>query len=144
MLKPISTWFLSIDTAMLQIYSKVYQNALKKNSLAYTMQNSPNLDTSLPLNLFVLHRNFEVVQFSDELKPLRDGPFKIVNQPTEVTYEFLTQDGLTFHTHRNQLVPYYLQEPLLFPHIQSYNEQIPERIRDSDTSDMIPNGLYTL
>ena len=29
-LKPISTWSLAFETAMLQIYSNVYQNALEK------------------------------------------------------------------------------------------------------------------
>ena len=33
MLKPVSIWFLAIETAMLQINSKVYQNALKRNLL---------------------------------------------------------------------------------------------------------------
>ena len=37
MLKPISTWFLAIETAMLPNCSKIYQDALKKtNSIACT------------------------------------------------------------------------------------------------------------
>ena len=46
MLKPTFTWFLALKAARLQILSIVYQNALKKktNSIAYTMQKSPNLD----------------------------------------------------------------------------------------------------
>ena len=121
LLKPISTWFLTVETAMLQIYSRVHQYALKKiNSLAHTIQETTNPDKPLPLNSFVLHRNFKQVQFSDKLKPLRNGPFKIINKPTDVTYELLTSEGFTFHTHRNHLVPYYPKEPLLFPHIQKY------------------------
>ena len=56
MLKPIATWFLAIDTALLQIYSKVYQYALKKiNSVAYAKQKPTNLDEALPLDSFVSH-----------------------------------------------------------------------------------------
>ena len=57
MLNPFSTRFL--ETAMLHILSKVYQYALEKISyLEYIMQNTPNLDKPLPLNSFVVHRNF--------------------------------------------------------------------------------------
>ena len=40
------------------------------------------------------------------------------------------------------LLPYYPQEPLLFPHIESYKEQNTEIFHDSDTSDKIQNDLY--
>ena len=33
LLKPLSTWFLAIETAMLQMYSKIYQNEPKKKLL---------------------------------------------------------------------------------------------------------------
>ena len=142
-LKPISASFLASETAMLPIYSKVYQYELEKNSLADTMQNSPALDQSLPPDSFVSHRNFEAVQFPDNLKPYRNGPFKINSKPTEVTYEILPQDGGTFHTHRNHLIPYYPKELLLIHLIWSKNEQKSELFHDSDTSDMIQNDRYT-
>ena len=97
-LKPISNWFLAFGTALLQINSEVYQYALKKlNSLAYTRQNSPNLDKPLLLNSFVLHRTFKAVQCSVKLKPFGIGPFKNINRRTEVAYELLTQDGNLVH-----------------------------------------------
>ena len=98
MMKSICTWFLDTETTRLQIFSKVYQNAPKKrtNSFAYTMQSSPNLSKPLPLNLFLFYRSFKVVEFSGKLEPLRNGPFKILHKPTEVTYELLTQAGKTF------------------------------------------------
>ena len=64
------------------------------------MQNSPSFNTPLPLNSFVSHQHFKPVPFSDKLKPLRKGPFKIKIDPAEVTYELLTQDGKTFHAQR--------------------------------------------
>ena len=63
---------------MLQINSKVYQYALKKiNSFANTMQISPNLDRTLLLKSFVLHRISETVQFSKNMEALRIGLSKL-------------------------------------------------------------------
>ena len=107
------------------------------------MQNSRNKYKLLPLNSFVLHRTFKFVQFSEKLKPLRIDPFKSINKPTEVIFELLTQILKSFHTHRTHLISFYLKEPLLFPHIQSYIEQNPETLLDSDTSDRLLKDLYT-
>ena len=77
MLQPISTWFLAIETVMLQIISKVYQKALEELiSLIYTIKYLPYLEKHLRPNSFVLHRTLEPVQFVDKLKPLRRGLFK--------------------------------------------------------------------
>ena len=78
------------------------------------------MDKPLLLNSFALHPFFEAVQFSQKLKPLRNGLLKIIIKRTEVTYELLKQAGKTIHRHRNLLILYYPREPLLFPHIQSY------------------------
>ena len=37
--KPIPRWFLAVETAMLQIYSTVYENTLKKQTHMYILQN---------------------------------------------------------------------------------------------------------
>ena len=78
-----------------------------------------------------------------KLKRLRNVPFEIFNKPTEVTHELLKQDEKTFHTYRNHLIPFFPEEPLLFPHIQIYEEQQLERIQDPDTSGMIQNNSNT-
>ena len=68
-----------------------YQYALKKsNSVAYARQISPSLGKTIPLNSFVLLRNFKSVQFPDKLKLLHSGPFRINIRPTEFMYELLT------------------------------------------------------
>ena len=105
------------------------------------MTNSPNLLEPLPLSPFVLHRNVKVGHFSDKMKTLHNDPSKIFTKPTEVTYDFLTQDVKTFHPRRNHWIPYYPKKPLLFPHIQPYDEQKSEKFHDSDTSHMIQNNL---
>ena len=66
-----------------------------------------------------MKRIFTHVHFSDKLKPLRIGPYKILDRLSDVTYEFLSQDGSTFHIHRNHLIPYYPKEPLLYPHFRN-------------------------
>ena len=67
------------------------------------------------------------MNFSDKLKPLRIGPYKIIDRLSDVTYELLAQDGSTKHVHRNHLIPYYPEEPLLYPHLRSF-------MRFSDTT----------
>ena len=73
----------------------------------------------LPIGTFVLKRNFTHVQFSDKLKPLRIGPYKIIDRLSDVTYELFSQDGSTIHVHCNHLIPYYPKEPLIYPHLRN-------------------------
>ena len=105
---------------MLQIYSTVYENTLRKiNSHAYITK-TYHEGKPLPIGTFVLKRNFTHVHFSDKLKPLRIGPYKILDRLSDVTYALLAQDGSTVHVHRNHLIPYYPKEPLLYPHLRSF------------------------
>ena len=68
--KPIPLWFFAVETAMLQIYSTLYGNTLKKiNSHAYITKTFCEGEP-LPIGTF-LKRNFSHVLFSDKLKPLR-------------------------------------------------------------------------
>ena len=108
------------ETAMLQIYSTVNKNTLKKiNSHAYITKTSYE-GKPPPIGTFVLKRNFVHVHFFDKLKPLRIGPYAILGTLSDVTYEPISQDGSTIHVHRNHLYPYYPKEPLLCPHLRSY------------------------
>ena len=43
---------------------------------------------------------------SGKLKPLRIGPYKRLDNFSDVTFEHLAQDDSTFHTHRNQKRPF--------------------------------------
>ena len=105
---------------MLQIYSNVHIYKLKKiRSQAYITK-TYHEGKPLPLGTFVLKRNFTHVHFSDKRKPLRIGPYKILERLPDVTYELLSQDGSTFHIHRNHLIPYYPKEPLLYPHLRNF------------------------
>ena len=67
---------------------------------------------------------FSHVHFSDKLKPLRIGPFKIINKISNITYEIVNQDGYTSHIHRNHLIPYHPKEPVIFPFLQQYNPHL--------------------
>ena len=125
--KPIPHWFLAVETAMLQIYSTVYENTLRKiNSHAYITK-TYHEGKPLPIGTFVLKRIFTLVHFSDKLKPLRIGPYKILDRLSDVTYELLAQDDSTVHVHRNHLIPYYPKEQLLYPNLRSF-------MRFSDTT----------
>ena len=110
----------------------------KINSYAYFNKTYHN-PRPLDIGTFVLKRNFLHVHFSDKLKPLRIGPFKITNKLSDITYEIVNQDGYTSHIHRNHLIPYYPKEPVIFPFIQQYN---PHLFNDchSNTNDQIFNS----
>ena len=118
--KPLPQWFLALETAFSQIYSTVnYYTVRKINSQAY-ISKTYHERKPLPLRNFVHRRNFSQNNFSDKLKPLRIGPYKLVlDRRSDVTHELLSQDGSTFHTHRNHLIPYYPKKPLLYPHLRN-------------------------
>ena len=102
--------------------------------LILTKHNNPR---PLDIGPFVLKRNFLHVHFSDKLKPLRIGPFKIINKISVITYEIVNQNGYTHHIHRNHLVPYYPKEPIIFPFIQQYNPQINNDNENCDSNNSI-------
>ena len=132
---------------MLQIYSTVYENTLQKiNSHAFITK-TYHEGEPLPIGTFVLKRNFIQVHFSDKLKPLRIGPYKIIDRLSDVTYELFSQDGSTVQVHRNHLIAYYPKEPLLYPHLRSFMRfsdttqfQIPKQIKNAN-SDSSPFNL---
>ena len=144
MLKPISTLFLAIEKTMLQIYSKVYQYALKNNFPCIYKAKFTLFAKNITTIFICFTPKFEAVQFLDKLNQLRSGPFKIVNKPTEVTYEILTQNGRTIHTQKKSFDSSYPTELLPFSPFQFYNEQNHKIIHVSDTTDMIQKVLYTL
>ena len=128
---------MATEIAMIQIYHTVYENTKRKiNSFAYfneTYNNPRHLDNGT----FVLKRNLLHVHFSDELKPLRIGPFKIINKVSDITNETVNQDGYKSHSHKNHLVPYYPKEPTIFRFIQQYNPYPNNIDNDSDSNDSI-------
>ena len=123
---------------MLQIYSTVFKNTLRKiNSPAYITK-TYHEGKPLPIGTFVLKRNFTHVHFSDKLKPLRIGPYQIIDRLSDVTFELLSQDGSTIHVHRNHSIPYYPKEPLLYPHLR----HLRSFMRFSDTTQfLIPQPI---
>ena len=141
--KPIPQRFLAVETAMLQIYSTVYENTLRKiHSHAYITK-TYHEGKPLPIGTFVLKRNFTHVHFSDKLEPFRIGPYKIIDRLSDVTNELLSQDGSTVMFTVYHLIPYNPKEPLLYPHMRSFMRfsdttqfQIPEQIKyaNSDSS----------
>ena len=77
---------------MIQIYSTVYG---KINSHAYVTE-TYHEGKPLPIGTFVLKRNFSHAHYSDKFKPLRIGPYKILDRVTDVTYELFHQMALQY------------------------------------------------
>ena len=116
--EPISKWFLNMETTMLQIYSKVHRHINRKLASSTSIPESEQ--KQLPVGSYVIHKNCKPVHFSDKLKDLRVGPFKITGHPSIVTYELLAKDGQTFSTHRNHLIPFYPKEPFILQTSQPF------------------------
>ena len=134
--KPIPQWILATETAMIQIYHTVYEDTKRKiNSFAY-FNKTYNNPRPLNIGTFVLKRNFLHVHFSGKLKPLRIGPIKIINKFSDITYEFVNEDGYTSHIHRNHLVPYYPKEPINFRFIKQY-KPYPNNDDNDNNDDLI-------
>ena len=116
---------------MLEIYSTVHRHLnYKLNSQSSTFETTHL--KQLPLNTFVIHTIFKPVNFSKKLKPLRIGPYKVLNHLSEVTYELLSQEGSTIQIHRNHILPYYPKEHIIFPYIKQYHST-PSLINNPDT-----------
>ena len=100
---------------MLQIYSTLYENSLKKrNSHAYNTKTYHEGKT-LTIGTFVLKQNIFHIRFSDKLKPLRIGPYTILDRLSDVTYELLSPDGSTVHVNRNYLIPLLSKTAIFVP-----------------------------
>ena len=93
----------------------------KENLIHLLISILHNNPKPLDIGTFVFKRTFFHIHFSDKLKPLRIEPFKINNKISDIKYEIVKQDGYTSNIDRNHLVPYYPNEPLIFPFIQNYN-----------------------
>ena len=116
---------------MLEIYSTVHRHInLKLNSQNYTFETTHL--KQLPLHTFVNHTIFKPVKFSQKLKFLRLGPYKILKHLSDVTYELMSQHGSTFQTHRNHILPYYPIEPVIFIYLKQYHST-PSLINNPDT-----------
>ena len=81
---------------MLQIYSIVYNYTLKKiNSHAY-INRTYNEGKPLNFGTFVLKKNFQQVQYSDKLKPLKLVHIKLLIVYLTLPMNFLLRMALHF------------------------------------------------
>ena len=105
---------------MLEIHSTVHRHINHKLKSQSSTFETTHLK-QLPLHTFVIHTNVKSIKFSQKVKPLRLGPYKVPKHLSGVTYELMSQDGSTFQTHRNHILPYYPKEPVVFPYLKQYH-----------------------
>ena len=60
-------------------------------------------------------------KISKKLKPIREGPFQIIDKPTDVTYKFIDSKKKERVQNRNNLLPYYQKEHNLRKLTQLYS-----------------------
>ena len=70
------------------------------------------------------------------MKPLRIGPIRIIIKTSDITYEIVNQDDYTSHIHTNHFVPYYPEEPIIFPFKQQYNPHSTDDDNDNNDSNI--------
>ena len=93
-------WFLAVETAILQFYSTVNDYTKRKINSQACITKPYHEGKPLPPGSFVLKPNFSAIHFSNKLKPLRIGTYKVLEILSDVPFELRSQDGSTFHTHR--------------------------------------------
>ena len=108
------TFDLNLNRDAHQILYFTYGYTLRKINSHVYITKTYHKGKPLPLETFVLKRNFSQVHFSDKLKLLRIGPYKILDRLSDVTYELFPQDGSTFHTQRNHLKSYCPKVPIFY------------------------------
>ena len=114
MLKPISTWFLAFETALLQLNSNLYQNAPKNKFPCINNEKFTQNALTIIAIFICLTTKLEIDRFSDKLNQFPSGPIENVNKSLEVTYEILTQNRKTFHTHQNPSIPFHPKKTFAF------------------------------
>ena len=78
--------------------------------------------TYLKIGTFVFIPNFNTKKrISNKLQPLRKGPYKINDKPTEVTYKLTDLNKKEIVQHRNNLLPYYPKDYALRELTQLYS-----------------------
>ena len=89
---------------MLEIYSTVHRHLTNELNSQNNTYETTHLKQLHP-DIFVIHTNFKPVKFSNKPKPLRLGPYKTIQQLSDVSYELMFQQRSTFHTHRKPDFP---------------------------------------
>ena len=146
-LKTFSTWLLVKKTAILQFHSRFHQNALMEIFLC--LQNSRHTQSGWIITyIFVfLYRNFKVLHFSPQLKPVRNILFKTYKQAHGcLVWTFDTKSKKTFHLfkHKEKTIDYMLsKKDLFFSSLSIF--QWTKTCKNSwfGTSDMFKITLYT-
>ena len=117
---PIPHWFLAVETAMLQIYSTVFEYTFKKLTQQPILRKPTtkvNHSLLVPLFLNAISHTYISLTNSNRFGLVLK---KNLDRLSDVTLELLARDGSTLHVHRNHLIPYYPKEPLLYPHLRSF------------------------
>ena len=91
---------------------------------------TPAID--IKVGTFVLIPNFTIQKgISEKLKPLRKGPFQIIDKPTDVTYKLTDSSKKGIVQQRKNLLPYYPKEYALRELTQLYSSTSFKIVRDN-------------
>ena len=97
---------------MLYLHSTAHRH-VNSDMTSHTSILETPLQKHLPSNSIVKHKNLSSLHFSNKHKPLRIGLYKNIRLLSDVTSEFVSQDGSVFHTHRNHFHLFYPNDVLI-------------------------------
>ena len=152
----LSSTVLQRENEFKKIYVSTYTRCRQVTNRAHYYRNRFKLGKAIPIgNKVLLENHSKNLLKSKKLQELRSGPYTVVRQITNTTYEI--QDDKTEQkriVHRNHLVPYFPKERTMSSLVDNYNPvyQEPELFYDNYHKDIVDkyntaspliNSLYT-
>ena len=81
---------------------------LQRQNINHQIHSRVKPSADLKIGTFVLIFNFTKQKgISKKLQPLRNGPYQIIDKPTDVTYKLTDTSKKKISQHRNNILPYY-------------------------------------
>ena len=115
-------WILNRDKKHDKIYQKITKKVLQMQNKNNQMISRFKTATEIKKEKFVLVPNFTTQKgISEKLRPLREGPYQIIDKPTDVTYKLTDLNKKGIFQHRNKLLLYYPKEHALLEFTQLYS-----------------------
>ena len=104
-------WILNRDKKHNESYQKVTKKLLQRQNNNNQINSRFMPATDLKTGTFVLIPNFNTQKgISKELRPLRKGPYQIIDKPTEIKYKLTDSTKKEILQFRNNLLPNYPKE----------------------------------
>ena len=115
-------WILNRDKIHNEICQKLTKKLLQRQNIHHQIILRFTPATDLKIRTFVLiPKIISQKGISEKSQPIRNGPYQIIDKPTDVTYKLTDSNKKEIIQHRNNLLPYYPKEYALRELTQLYS-----------------------